>query len=151
MPRMRAIDSTKRSRASPSSMECTSRDARLPRSPVSTGTSASSPWSNSYRLHFAAVGCRCAIRFLVVASHVGQGTLSLAQPAAQVGRTKRVFKIHAGSEPDHGPFGKISLQRPAQARLVSDACRPSRRWGALIAIATEVEARRAILPHALHL
>ena len=53
------------------------------------------------------------LRFLVVYSHDGQSALSLAQPAAQVGRTKRVFEIHSGGEPDHGPFGKISLQRPA--------------------------------------
>ena len=91
------------------------------------------------------------LRFLVVHSHDGQGALSLAQPPTQVSRAKRVFKIHAGGKPDDGPFRKISLQRPAQARLVGDTRRPSRGRRTLIAIAAKVQPRRPILPHALHL
>src|SRR5271156_5433671 len=68
-----------------------------------------------------------------------------------MGGTKGVFKIDTGSESDDGPSGKISLQRPAQARLISDARCSSSCWRALVAIAAEIEARRAILPHALHL
>src|ERR1700690_3797757 len=79
MPRMRAIDAAKRSRASPSSTECTSRVARLPQSLVSTCVNASSLWSNSYKLHFAAVGCRCPMRCRVKAS-VPFGTTS-AKPS----------------------------------------------------------------------
>jgi hypothetical protein len=77
--------------------------------------------------------------------------LPLAQPAAHVGWTERVSKIDAGGEPDHGRYGNISLQRPAQTRLVSDTRRPSRGGRARIAIAAKIEARRPILPHALHL
>ena len=91
------------------------------------------------------------LRFLVVHSHDGQGALSLAQPAAQVGRTEGVFEIHAGGEPDHGPAGEVPLERPAQPRLVGDARCPSRGGRALIAIAAEVEPGGAILAHALHL
>ena len=59
--------------------------------------------------------------------------LPLPQPAALVRWTERVFKIDAGGEPDHGPYGKISLQRPAQTRLVSDprSRQKSRRVGRL--------------------
>ena len=86
-----------------------------------------------------------------MAGELSLSALPLAQPAAHVGWTERVFKIDAGGEPDHGPYGKISLQRPAQTRLVSDTRRPSRGGRALIAIAAKIEARRPIPPHALHL
>ena len=91
------------------------------------------------------------LRFLVIHSDNGQRALPLAQPAAQIGRTERVFKIDAGGEPDHGPFGKISLQRPTQKRFVGDTRRPARAGRALIAITAEVQPRRPILPHTLHL
>ena len=135
--------------------------------------SASSRWSNSYKCHFAAVGCRCAIRCRVrVAMPFGttiaspsttrrsccarrhassQRIPTVSAPSTvdcvswsftpttararcpwrskprKIGRTEGVFEIHAGGEPDDGPAGKISFERPAQARLVGDARRPSRR------------------------
>src|SRR5208282_2675735 len=72
-------------------------------------------------------------------------------PSTQVGRTKGAFEIHAGGEPDHGPAGKISFQRSAQTRLIGNTRHPSRAGRALIAIATEVQPRLVVLPHALHL
>ena len=89
--------------------------------------------------------------FLVIHSHHGQSALSLTQPAAQVRRTERVFEIDAGGKPHDRPSRKISLQRPAQARLVSTACRTSRSRRPLIPIAAKIKTRRTILPHALNL
>src|SRR5271157_1166869 len=91
------------------------------------------------------------LRFLVVHSDDGQGALSLAQPATQVGWTERVFEIHAGGEPDDCPSGKVSLQRPAQARFIGGARCPSRGWRALIAITAEVKPGGPTLAHALYL
>ena len=91
------------------------------------------------------------LRLLVVYSDNRESALSLTHPAAQVSRAERMFEIDAGTESDHSPAGKVSLQRAAQARFVGNPLRPPRRRRTLIAITAEIQPGGPSLTHALHL
>jgi len=98
---------------------------------------------------------QCAVyrglRFLGVHPDHGQRPLSLLQESAQVRWSERAMQVHGGGEAGHGPSGKVALQGTLPAGGICDPRGLPRCGRAPVAIAVEVDLRRSILPHALHL